>query len=233
MQDKQFTFFQHLEELRNRVLKSLIFVVVSACLFYNFIPLILPYLLKPVGNLVFIHPCEAFTAKITIAFFGGLFLASPVIIYQIWRFLSCALTKKEKKYTSLFGMVSFLLFVAGCLFGYFLVLPVGFKFLISFASELIRPMITVSKYISFAAGVTLVFGAVFQFPLIILFLTKIGLVSPRKLSKRRKEAIVGMFIVAAFFTPPDIVTQILLAVPLLVLYETSILVSRLVENRGL
>ncbi|MFH1318353.1 MAG: twin-arginine translocase subunit TatC, partial [Candidatus Omnitrophota bacterium] len=137
--------------------------------------------------------------------------------------------RKEKKYAAIFGIWSLILFIVGISFGYFLVFPIGLRFLINFSDEFIRPMITVSKYVSFLGRITFLFGAVFQFPLAILFLAKIGIVNIKSLVKRRREVIVAIFIAAAFFTPPDVITQILLAVPLLVLYEVSIVCAKFLK----
>lgn len=226
--EKRFTFVEHLEDLRRRIIKSFAFFIIAAILVYSKAPSLLSFFTKPAGNLVFIYPTEAFIANLWITIIFGFMFASPVMIYQLWRFISSGLKKKEKKYAGIFGFFSFILFLAGCAFGYFLLFPVGLKFLLGFATETIIPMLTVSKYISFLGMFTLVFGLVFQLPLIILFLTKIGVVGPAMLSRRRREMIVGLFIVAALLTPPDIVTQVCLALPLFILYEVSILLSRCV-----
>ncbi len=226
--EKRFTFIEHLEELRHRIIKSFVFLIITAIIVYPKAPSLLTFLTKPAGNLVFIYPTEAFIANIWITIIFGFMFASPFIIYQAWRFISSGLKEKERKYAGVFGFFSFILFLAGCAFGYFLLFPIGLKFLLGFATEIIRPMLTVSKYISFLGTFTLVFGLVFQLPLIILFLTKIGVVNPQMLSRRRREVIVSLFILAAFLTPPDVVTQICLALPLFILYEVSILLSRCV-----
>jgi len=228
LEEKRLTFIEHLEELRHRIIKSFIFFLIAAIFIYSRAPLLLSYFTKPAGTLIFISPTEAFIANLGITVIFGLLLSSPFIIYQSWRFISSALKEKEKKYAGIFGFFSFVLFLAGCAFGYFLLFPVGLKFLLGFATETIIPMLTVSKYIAFLGMFTLVFGLVFQLPLIILFLTKIGVVIPVMLSRRRREMIVGLFIIAALLTPPDVVTQVCLALPLLILYEVSILLSRCV-----
>ena len=225
-QDKKQPLLEHLEELRRRILLSVACVFLAACVFYNFVERILPYLLEPVGRVVFIAPTEAFVTHVKIALFGGLFLSSPFVIYQIWKFVSMGLAQNERKYIMLFAPASFLFFISGACFGYLVILPIGMKFLLSFGSDYMLPMITVSKYITFVGVLTLAFGVVFELPLVILFLTKIGLVTPEFLSRRRRHAIVLIFIVAALLTPPDVVTQVLMAGPLLVLYEISILFSR-------
>jgi sec-independent protein translocase protein TatC len=231
--DRPLTLVEHLEELRARIVKSLIFIIIFSLILYSQIDKILPILIKPVGKLVFIAPQEAFITKIKIAFFAGLFLASPFVLYQAWRFVSVGLRPHEKKYTLIFGPVSFILFISGCLFGYSVIMPIGIRFLLGFATDFITPMITISKYISFIVTLILAFGVVFELPLVLLFLTKIGVVTPGFLKERRKEAVVIVFIVAAFLTPPDVITQILMALPLIFLYELGILFSRLVYKRQL
>lgn len=225
-EEKKLTLVEHLEELKGGVIKSVVFIIICSFFVYYFVNSILPVLIKPVGKLVFITPQEAFITHVKIAFFGGLFLSSPFLLYQIWRFVSGGLKPQERKYVLIFGPLSFLFFVLGVTFGYFIIVPVGIKFLLGFTTDLLTPMLTVSKYISFIGTLTFVFGLVFQLPLVSLFLTKIGIVTPRFLSDKRKQAIVLIFILAAFFTPPDVVTQSLMAVPLLILYEIGIIFSK-------
>lgn len=231
MEDKRATIVEHLNELRNHIGKSLIFLLVCSVIIYSSIDKILLFLSKPVGKLVFIAPQEAFTTNIKIAFFVGLLFSSPFILYQIWKFVSLGLLPKERKYIRIFGPLSFLLFVIGFTFGYLIIVPIGMKFLLGFASEILAPMITISKYISFVFNLSFAFSLVFQLPIVILFLTKIGIVTPAVLKKRRKEAIVLVFIAAAIMTPPDVVTQVLMAIPLILLYELGILFSRLAYKK--
>ena len=226
MTDKKLTLVDHIEELRSRIIKSIIFIITCSVFVYNFIDEFLPILAKPVGKLVFIAPQEAFVTNIQIAFIGGLFLSSPFVLYQLWRFIAVGLKSDEKKYVLIFGPLSFVFFLVGCAFGYFIIVPIGMRFLLSFSSDFITPMITISKYISFLGLLTLVFGLVFQLPLVILFLTKIGIVDSKFLSKRRREAIVIIFIAASILTPPDVITQVLMALPLIVLYELGVIFSK-------
>lgn len=228
---RKLTLVEHLGELRNRVIKSIISIIVATCLCYGFVDTILPSLIKPVGKLVFIAPQEAFIARIKIAFFVGLFLSSPLILYQIWRFVSSGLKLGERKYTLIFGPLSLVFFFLGAFFGYFIIVPIGIRFLLGFATDLITPMITISRYISFVGILTLSFGIIFELPLISLFLTKIGMVTPEFLSNKRKHTVVFVFIVAAVLTPPDIITQCLMALPLLVLYEIGIIFSKFVYKK--
>ncbi|MFC1666486.1 twin-arginine translocase subunit TatC [Candidatus Omnitrophota bacterium] len=229
--DTRITLVEHLEELRTRILKSLVFIVVVSCVLYGNIDALLFMLVRPVKRLIFIAPTEAFIVNIKIAFLGGLYLSSPYILYHIWEFISVGLEKKERKYVVVFALLSFLLFVGGSIFGYFVILPIAMDFLLGFATDVISPMISVNKYISFVGTLTFAFSIVFQLPLIMLFLTKIGIVTPVFLVKKRKHAIVGMFILSAILTPPDVITQCLMAGPLLVLYEIGIIFSKVVYRR--
>ncbi len=233
MAEDRLTFIQHLEELRARIIKILAAVVTAAVFSYAFSQRLLSFLVKPVGQLVFIAPAEAFITTIKLSLFSGVMLASPVIIYQIWSFVSLGMKKKEKKYLLLFVFLSLILFASGVSFAYFVIIPVGIDFLMGFASENVRPMITVGKYVSFVGLLTLVFGFVFQLPLLCIFLSGVGLVTPTFLSRNRKHAIIIMFVAGAVFTPPDIITQCLLAFPLIVLYEISIVLSKLFSEKTL
>ena len=226
MKDEKLTFIEHLEELRAGIIKSVVFIVILSIAIYSFKDKVLFFLMQPIDRaLIFISPQEAFITNIKIALFGGLFLSSPFILYQIWAFISKGLGKNERIYVAIFAPVSFIFFLLGTAFGYFIIVPIGMRFLLSFATDFVVPMITVSKYISFVAVLTFLFGVVFELPLLMLFLAKIGIVTPDFLRKRRRHAIVIIFIIAAILTPPDIVTQCLMAGPLIVLYELGILFS--------
>lgn len=232
MSDQKLALIEHLTELRSRIIKALVFIVAASCLLYGFVDTILLSLIRPVGRLVFIAPHEAFVSRIKIVLFGGLFISSPFVLYQTWRFVSSGLKSNERKYIGIFGPLSLIFFFAGALFGYFVIVPIGMNFLLGFSTDTLIPMISVSRYISFVGVLTLSFGVVFELPLAILFLTKIGMVTPEFLSSKRKHAIVLMFVTAAILTPPDVITQCLMALPLLVLYEISILFSRLGSRRN-
>lgn len=233
MSDKQLTVVEHLTELRRALIISGASLLVCAGVSYIYIEKIFSFLVYPVGKLVFISPQEAFITYLKVSIISGIFLALPVILYQIWRFVSSGLTSQEKRYIIFFGPFSLVLFIGGSAFAYYLILPLGLKFLLGFASDTLQPMISVSKYISFAGMLILAFGVVFELPVVIMFLTKIHIVSPKLLKAKRKYSILIIFIIAALLTPPDIVTQCLMAGPLIVLYEISILLSKLVYKAPL
>ena len=234
MEEKKQTFIEHLDELRKRLIISLIAVVVGFAICYIFSKEIFQLLMIPLqkalppdASMIFTSLPEAFFTYLKVAVLAGLFLASPVVLYQIWLFVAPALYSHEKRYVIPFVMLSTLLFIGGAAFGYFIVFPFGFKFFISFATDLIKPMPKLKEYLSFCSLLLLTFGMVFELPLFILFLSKLGVVDAKTLSRNRRYVILAIFAVAAILTPPDVVTQLMMACPLLVLYEASIWIAKI------
>jgi len=154
-------------------------------------------------------------------------LAAPIVLYEFWMFVAPGLYKKERRVLIPIVILSSFFFVGGSLFGYFVVFPFGFKFLLGFATDMIRPMPSMREYLSFASRLLIAFGAVFELPLVITFFVRLGLVSVDFLKKNRKYALLIFFAGAAILTPPDIVTQIMMALPLMVLYEISIIGAKM------
>ena len=226
------SFFDHLDELRARFIKSFVSFLAAVFVFYPFASHVLRILSKPVGKLIFTSPADAFMAHITLSLWGGLFLAFPVILYQIWQFVSAGLTEKERRYILFLGPFSMVLFLAGGLFAYFVIIPISLKFLLTFSSDSIVPMIEIKNYISFAGTFILSFGVVFELPLILMFLTKIGVATPAFLIQKRRHAIIILLIISAILTPPDVISQLLMAAPLIILYEISIIVSMLTSRNN-
>ena len=228
MHDQEMSLVKHFEELRSRLCKSAVLVIVCSLVLYKYSDLALYLLARPIGTLVFTAPHEAFITNLKIAFLGGILISSPFIIYEIWQFIAVGLTAKERKYIGVFTPLSFMLFTIGIVFGFFIIVPISIHFLLGFGGEFIKPMIMISHYLSFVGTLTFAFGVVFQLPLVMLFLTKMALVTPLLLARKRKIVIVVIFVVAAMLTPPDIISQVLMAVPLIVLYEIGIIASRVV-----
>lgn len=225
-------FVAHYEELRGRLIKCILAVGIAACVFYALADQVLGAIIRPVGRVVFTAPGDAFLARITLAFYGGIFLAFPVTLYQAWRFVAIGLKAREIKYVRIFAPCSMLLFLAGVTFAYFVAVPVSIRFLLGFSNDVIVPMITVRNYVSFVGNMLLVFGIVFELPLSLMFLAKIGLVSPELLAQKRKYAVIFILVGGALMTPPDIVTQIMVAVPLIVLYEAGIIAAKWVYAKS-
>lgn len=231
MPDDKRPILEHLEELRKRILISLLAVVLLSVLSYTYSKKILEYLARYASPLVFISPEEAFVTYLKISFFSGLILSMPIILYNAFRFIWVALNKKEKELFTAYLAAGIFLFIAGGCFANFIALPAGIKFLLSFSSETLKPLISVSRYVSFSAFLILAFAVSFETPIIVVFLTRLGVLNSRVLREKRRYSIVLIFIVAAVLTPPDVITQILLAIPLLFLYELSIFSAKLTEKR--
>jgi sec-independent protein translocase protein TatC len=229
--DEPISLLEHLGELRRRLIYSAVAVVLCAAGTYPFVTTVLIHLTQPVEQLVFISPVEAFWARVKLTFFLGIFVSLPFVLYQIWQFVQRGLLAREKRFVLPITCLSFALFCLGGSFGYLVIFPIGMRFLLSYGTETLVPMISVSRYLSFLFCVIFSFGLIFELPLAIGFLAKIGILKSQTLREKRKFAVLGIFAVAAILTPPDVFTQLLMAGPLLVLYEISIYVARLVESR--
>ncbi|MBN1932814.1 MAG: twin-arginine translocase subunit TatC [Desulfobacterales bacterium] len=233
-QDEKIPFTGHLEELRKRLIVCFWAIGVGFCISYVFKEKLFALLSQPLiavmgagDQLVFTGLPEAFFTYLKVAFLSGLLLSVPVILYQFWMFVAPGLYEKEKRLLVPVVFLSSFFFLGGALFGYFIVFPYGFKFFLGFASEIIRPLPSMREYLSFASKLLIAFGLIFELPLVITFLAKLGIVSVEFLKKNRKYALLLFFIVAALITPPDVVTQIMMALPLMVLYEISILGAKM------
>ncbi len=232
-EDSKLPFTVHLEELRKRLITSFIAVGIGFILSYGFKEYLFKILvhplvkvMKPGDSLIFTGLPEAFFTYLKVAFLAGLMVAAPVIIYQFWMFVAPGLYDREKRLMLPIVFLSSIFFIGGALFGYFIVFPWGFKFFLGFATETIRPMPSMKEYLGFSAKLLLAFGLVFELPLVITFLARLGIVSVDFLKKNRKYALLLFFVGAALLTPPDVVTQIMMALPLMVLYEISIIGAR-------
>jgi len=229
LQNKKMSLMDHLEEMRRRIIICALTVLVCSVAGYFYSEKILAILKRPFPHpLVFLSPQEAFVVTFKIAVFGGIIIALPMIIYQAWQFISFGLKEKEKRYLLFYGPFSLILFLVGASFAYFVAIPVGLRFLLSFGGSSLEPMISISKYLSFIILMILSFGVLFELPLVSLVLVKIGVISPQFLAKNRRVAIIAIFALAAILTPSiDAFTQILLAGALIVLYEISIWLARM------
>jgi sec-independent protein translocase protein TatC len=232
-------FTEHLEELRKRLIVCFIAVGIGFVLSYGFKEKLFQILTRPLisvmqpgDKLIFTGLPEAFFTYLKVAFLSGIILATPVIFYQFWMFVAPGLYDKEKQHLFPIIFLSTFFFVGGAFFGYFIVFPFGFKFFLGFASEIIRPLPSMREYLGFASKLLLAFGIVFELPLIITLLAKLGMVSVSFLKKNRKYAILLFFIGAAILTPPDVVTQIMMALPLILLYEISIIGARIFGKKN-
>jgi sec-independent protein translocase protein TatC len=229
--DDKLPFTEHLEELRHRLIVSLAGVAIGFAASYGFSERILLFLQRPMPtHLVFIAPTEAFFVNLKVALYAGIFLSTPLILFEVWKFVAPGLYEHERRYSLPFLLISTLLFLMGGVFAYLVVLPLALHFLIAQGGELWRPNITLSSYLSFCIRLIMAAGLIFEFPVLIYFLSKVGVVTPAFLVKNRKYALLAAFVVAAVLTPPDVFSQVLLAVPLYALFEASIFVAKRVAR---
>jgi len=237
-EDHKMSLTEHLVELRIRITRSLIALVIGfgGCYYYkdwifDIVTRPLTQALPKNSYLIYTGLTDAFFTYMKVAFFASLIITSPFILYQIWKFIAPALHSKEKKYLLPFVFFSTLLFVSGVVFGYFIALPPAFEFFVSFNNKYLQAMISFSDYLSLFVTFLLGFGLSFELPVFIFFLTKLGIVNAKMLSKQRRYAILVIFVVAAVLTPsPDALSQVLMAIPLMFLYEVSIFVSKFAEK---
>lgn len=222
------TIIEHLEELRRRLLIAIAAFAAATVGAFLFVETILQFLIRPVGRVVFLAPTEAFFVRVKVAALAGVLLSLPVILYQVWRFVSVGLTPRERRSTVALLPVSLLLFLIGGAFAFFAILPVGVRFLLSYQTEALVPMISIGAYTSFATAFVLAFGLVFQLPVVVLFLARLGIVSPASLARGRRYALLGIAALSAVLTPGgDVVSMGMMAVPTYLLYEISIWVARI------
>lgn len=235
---KEAPLLEHLKELRTRLVRCLIAVGIGFAGCYSFAEQLLGILLKPLTavlppgrTLIATSLPESFFTIMKLALVAGVFVTSPFIFYQLWRFVAPGLYKEERKIIIPVAVASAICFVGGAMFGYFIVFPFGFKFFVDYASDYITVMPTISAYFSLAVTLLFAFGLIFELPVFIFFLTSLGLVSTKALRKFRRWAILLSFIVSALLTPtPDAVNQLLMAGPMCVLYELGIWVSWFVDK---
>ena len=224
----------HLIELKNRLVQVALVVSIFFGVCFYFIDFLLLWLEDPLPKkykeLTFITPTEPFFTAMKVSFMGSVFISMPWILFHIWGFIAPGLKVKEKKVTALFVFFGTLFFLFGGLFCYFLVVPLGLKFLLNYGTTWWKMQVTIGFYFSFVVKMILAFAFAFQTPLIMVLLTKFGVISTIKMKLYRKYAFLGTFGLAAVLTPPDIITQVLLAFPLYGLYEFGIVVSRFFED---
>jgi len=236
--EKEMTFLEHLEELRWRIIYSIIGIVVGTILAWIFIDFLVDVvLLKPAKDsgavLQNLRPFGQLFLYMQIAIMVGMIISIPNLFFQFWQFISPALRKKEKKYIFWIVVFSSVCFLAGIAFAYFAMLPLTLKFAAEFGSESIKNEFAIDEYMSIIISVMLAAGFVFELPMISFFLSKLGILKPSLMRKYRRHSIVVIMILAAFLTPgADPVSQLVLAVPLVVLYEISIFISKISQKKS-
>ena len=232
------TFLSHLLELRDRLLRAIIAVVIVFAFLFPFANDIYSLLAQPLlaklpkgGQMIATEVTTPFLVPIKLAMLSAVVLSLPYLLYQLWAFVAPALYTQEKRLAVSMVVASTLLFLCGMSFAYFLVLPVVFGFITSVAPAGVAVMTDINKYLDFVIGLFMAFGLTFEVPVAVVLLVKMDMVSVAKLKEIRPYIFVGAFVIGAIFTPPDVVSQIMLAVPLWLLYEAGIVVATLIKKR--
>ncbi|MGB9877297.1 MAG: twin-arginine translocase subunit TatC [bacterium] len=236
---KEMDFWEHLNELRARLIRCLIYVGIGSCIIWYYYPQIFSLLTLPIkpflkemkGRFVVVGITEPFVIKMEFSLILGAVIASPPILMEIWGFLSPAFSPTERKWVKLIVFPSALLFFTGVVFAYF-VIPPGFKFLLQQSPPDVTPFLSINNYLMLLAKMFLAFGAVFQLPLISMLLAGLGIINTKLMVSRWREIIVGIFVIGAIITPSvDVITLLIVSLPIVFLYALSVLLTFIVERR--
>ncbi len=228
-QERGMTLMEHLAELRTRLVRSFIAIGLAFAVCYTFSEQLFAELCKPLiaalpegSKLIFTALPEAFFVYLKVGLVAAVFVASPYLFYQIWSFVAPGLYDEEKKYVIPMAVISALFFFSGAGFCFFVVFPYAFTFFVGFASEEIAAMPSLGEYLGFSLKLLIAFGLIFEMPLFTFFLARMGLVTAQRMRNFRRYSVLCIFIVAAILTPPDVISQLLMAMPMMLLYELSI-----------
>ena len=226
--DRDMSLAEHLTELRSCLFKAGAALIAGTAVSFYYLEYIIKTLTAPVGQLYYLRPAEAFMVYLKIALLAGLILASPVVLFQLYSFVRPALTLREKHYALCTIPIIIVLFLGGMVFSYYLVFPRAVEFFLGFGAEHVSPLISMESYLDFMLMLVVPFGFVFNIPVVLLLLDYLKLLPVNALGRYHKHVILAAFILAAFITPtPDIITQSLLALPMVVLYEVSLMLCKL------
>lgn len=233
MEDKQLTLVEHLSELRRRIIIIFLGIIGGSIISYQFVDNIVELLVKPAEKLEFIYlsPPELFLAYIKIAIISGIVISSPISLMQIWLFIKPGLKPNERKYLRFGLWMGIVFFLIGVVFAYFTLVPITINFFTEISKNGIAPLFSFDSYLSFISSILLSSGLVFELPLLIILLTQLNLITASTLTKYRKYVILVIFIIAAVITPPDVISQVLLGVPMVLLYEISIWIAKVIGKR--
>lgn len=233
MEDKQLTLVEHLSELRRRIIIIFLGIIGGSIISYQFVDNIVELLVKPAEKLEFIYlsPPELFLAYLKIAIISGIVISSPISLMQIWLFIKPGLKPNERKYLRFGLWMGIVFFLIGVVFAYFTLVPITINFFTEISKNEIAPLFSFDSYLSFISSILLSSGLVFELPLLIILLTQLNLITASTLTKYRKYVILVIFIIAAVITPPDVISQALLGVPMVLLYEISIWIAKVIGKR--
>ncbi len=226
----------HIKELRKRLIISILTIIVLFFVMFAFWQPLLSWMIAPLNevlpqdsSVIFTKIQEPFFTALKVSFFAGFILSLPVIFWQLWLFIAPGLYEHEKKLVLPFVFFATLMFLVGCAFCYYIVIPFGYEFLVNFGAELFSALPSIGEYVGFFTKLLFGFGLAFELPVITFFLASIGLVTDRTLINFFKYAIIFIFLISALLTPPDLLTQFLMAGPLILLYGISILIAKIIN----
>ncbi len=238
-EERPMTLLEHLGELRVRLVRSFLAVTVAFFVCYAFARELFYYLSLPLlkvmpadSKFIYTGVAEGFFVDLKVSFVAAVFVACPFLFYQIWAFIAPGLYEEEKRYVTPLALCSAIFFLGGATFCYFVVFPFAFEFFMSYSTDNIVAMLSINEYLSFALKMLIAFGLIFEMPLFSFFLARMGLVTAARMRAVRKYSVLAVFIIAAILTPPDVFSQIMMALPMLVLYEISILVAAAFGKRA-
>lgn len=234
---KSESLYDHLAELRTRLINCVLILLVATIACYAFSEQIfdfvrapiLPYL--PEGGLIYTGPLDKFIAHLKLSLLTGVLVSCPLWLYQVWLFIAPGLYNKEKRYSAAFIFSGTGLFVLGACFAYFVAMPMAFGFLMTFGGDVDKPMISIDQYMGFFTQMCLMFGLAFEMPLIIIVLGMMGIVSQQFLKKNRRYAIMTIAVVAAIITPPDLLSMVMMLGPMLLLFEAGVFIVGFFEKK--
>ena len=238
VEDRGSGLTEHLSELRKRLIYSLYGLVVTTAISYSKSELILDLVRKPIakylpsGGLIYTAPMEKYMAHLKLSIAFGLILSCPFWLYHLWKFIAPGLYKNERKYIALFIVAGTGLFLSGCMFSYYVAMPMAFDYLFTFGGDVDKPMISIDQYIDFFAQFCVMFGLSFELPLILAVLGMMGLISQKMLIQKGRYAVMLLAFGAALITPPDVLSMIVMLVPLLVLYYLGVFLVGFFEKKN-
>ncbi|WP_374029455.1 twin-arginine translocase subunit TatC [Bdellovibrio bacteriovorus] len=237
LDSKAQSLYEHLAELRKRLINCVFILIIATGICYGFSEKIFNFVRAPIspylpgGGLIYTGPLDKFIAHLKLAFVCGILLSCPFWLYQVWKFIAPGLYAKERKYTMGFIISGTGLFLLGAAFSYWVALPMAFEFLMTFGGDVDKPMISIDQYMGFFTQMCLMFGVAFELPLIIVLLGMFGIVSQEFLRKNRRYAVMTIAVIAAIITPPDLLSMVMMLAPMWILFEAAVIIVGIFENK--
>lgn len=237
LDSKAQSLYEHLAELRKRLINCVFILLIATGICYGFSEKIFNFVRAPIspylpgGGLIYTGPMDKFIAHLKLALVCGILVSCPFWLYQVWKFIAPGLYAKERKYTMGFIVSGTVLFFLGAVFSYYIALPMAFQFLMTFGGDIDKPMISIDQYMGFFTQMCLMFGVAFELPLVIVVLGMLGIVSQSFLKKNRRYAVMTISVIAAVITPPDLLSMVMMLVPMVILFEAGVFIVGVFEKK--